>query len=87
MQFLSHTEWPMWFGYAAVAASIITCAMKTMIPLRLVSMVCNSLFITYGIFANVYPTLILNCILLPLNGLRLFQMRRPMSSHDEPQQR
>ena len=27
-------------------------------------------------FANVYPTLILNCILLPLNGLRLFQMRK-----------
>jgi CRP/FNR family cyclic AMP-dependent transcriptional regulator len=76
MDWISSVTWPQWFGYAAVLASIVTCAMKTMIPLRLVSMVCNSLFITYGIFANVYPTLILNCILLPLNGLRLFQMRK-----------
>ena len=76
MDWISSVTWPQWFGYAAVLASIVTCAMKTMIPLRVVSMVCNSLFITYGIFANVYPTLILNCILLPLNGLRLFQMRK-----------
>ena len=76
MDWISSVTWPQWFGYAAVLASIVICAMKTMIPLRVVSMVCNSLFITYGIFANVYPTLILNCILLPLNGLRLFQMRK-----------
>ena len=76
MDWISSVTWPQWFGYAAVLASVVTCAMKTMIPLRVVSMVCNSLFITYGIFANVYPTLILNCILLPLNGLRLFQMRK-----------
>ena len=76
MDWISSVSWPQWFGYAAVVASVVTCAMKTMIPLRVVSMVCNSLFIIYGIFGNVYPTLILNCILLPLNGLRLFQMQK-----------
>lgn len=76
MEILSHTEWPMWFGYAAVASSIITCAMKTMIPLRFVSMTCNALFIIYGFFGGVYPTLILNLVLLPLNTLRLQQMRK-----------
>ena len=76
MDWISSVTWPQWFGYAAVVASVITCAMKTMIPLRIVSMICNSLFITYGIFGSVYPTLILNSILLPLNGLRLFQMRK-----------
>jgi len=76
MDWISSVTWPQWFGYAAVVASVVTCAMKTMIPLRIVSMICNSLFIIYGVFAGVYPTLILNCILLPLNGLRLFQMRR-----------
>jgi CRP/FNR family cyclic AMP-dependent transcriptional regulator len=76
MDWISSVTWPQWFGYAAVVASVVTCAMKTMIPLRVVSMICNSLFIIYGVFAGVYPTLILNCILLPLNGLRLFQMRR-----------
>ena len=76
MQFLSHTEWPVWFGYAAVISSIITCAMKTMIPLRIVSMTCNTLFIIYGFFGGIYPTLVLNLVLLPLNTLRLHQMRK-----------
>ena len=76
MEFFRHTEWPMWFGYAAVVSSIITCAMKTMIPLRVVSMTCNALFIVYGFFNGVYPTLILNLILLPLNTVRLHQMRK-----------
>jgi len=76
MEFLKHTEWPMWFGYAAVASSIITCAMKTMIPLRVVSMTCNALFIIYGFFSGIYPTLILNLVLLPLNTVRLQQMRK-----------
>jgi CRP-like cAMP-binding protein len=76
MEFIRHTEWPMWFGYAAVASSIITCAMKTMIPLRVVSMTCNALFIIYGFFSGIYPTLILNLILLPLNTVRLQQMRK-----------
>ncbi|HEY7231032.1 MAG TPA: cyclic nucleotide-binding domain-containing protein [Pseudolabrys sp.] len=76
MQFLTHTEWPMWFGYAAVISSIITCAMKTMIPLRIVSMTCNTLFIIYGFFGGIYPTLVLNLVLLPLNTLRLHQMRK-----------
>jgi len=66
----------MWFGYAAVASSVITCAMKTMIPLRVVSMTCNALFIIYGFFSGIYPTLILNLILLPLNTVRLQQMRK-----------
>ncbi len=76
MDWIMGIEWPMWFGYAAVLASIVTCAMKTMIPLRIVSMICNSLFIIYGFFGAVYPTLALNAILMPLNGLRLFQMRK-----------
>ena len=76
MQFLSHSEWPIWFGFAAVISSIITCAMKTMIPLRIVSMICNSLFIIYGFFGGIYPTLVLNLVLLPLNTLRLHQMRK-----------
>jgi CRP/FNR family cyclic AMP-dependent transcriptional regulator len=76
MEFLKNTEWPTWFAYAAVVSSVITCAMKTMIPLRVVSMTCNALFIVYGFFGGIYPTLVLNLILLPLNTLRLHQMRK-----------
>jgi len=47
-----------------------------MIPLRIVSMTCNTLFIIYGFFGGIYPTLVLNLVLLPLNTLRLHQMRK-----------
>jgi Cyclic nucleotide-binding domain len=67
-------SWPMWFAYLAVASSILTSSMKTMVPLRIVSMLCNSCFIIYGYFATVYPTLVLNLVLLPLNAARLYQM-------------
>jgi Cyclic nucleotide-binding domain len=76
MEYFQNIHWPMWFGYAAVVTSVVTCAMKTMIPLRIVSMVCNTLFIVYGFFGAVYPTFLLNLILLPLNTLRLQEMRK-----------
>ena len=60
----------------AVMTNIVGYLMKTMIPLRLVAMTTNMLFIAYTTMAMVYPTLILNCILLPMNALRFFQMKR-----------
>jgi hypothetical protein len=75
-------HWSMWFGYLAAASSIVTCAMRTMVPLRIVSMVCNSCFIVYGIFDDIYPTLMLNSVLLPLNGVRLFQIKRMLTQVD-----
>lgn len=56
--------------------------MKTMIPLRIIAIVSNLAFIIYsllglkyGIFAKVYPILILHSLLLPLNILRLYQIK------------
>jgi CRP/FNR family transcriptional regulator, cyclic AMP receptor protein len=57
--------------------------MKTMIPLRIVAIFSNVAFITYallgleyGVFGSVYPILALHSCLLPLNVLRLRQLRR-----------
>lgn len=74
MGFLANTEWFLYLGYAAVVSSIITSYMKTMIPLRVVSMICNTLFVIYAFAGHVYPTLFLNMILLPLNAWRLWEM-------------
>ena len=68
---------------AAVITNIIGYLMKTMIPLRLVAMTTNCLFITYSAMATVYPTLILNCILLPINAMRFFQMKRLIKQVNE----
>ena len=57
--------------------------MKTMIPLRVVAIASNVAFISYallglkyGIFGRVYPILVLHAALLPLNVVRLREMRR-----------
>lgn len=64
------------FAAAAVILNIVGYLMKTMIPLRMVAMVTNCLFITWSTLAAVYPTLLLNMILLPINALRFYQMKR-----------
>jgi CRP/FNR family cyclic AMP-dependent transcriptional regulator len=57
--------------------------MKTMIPLRIVAIASNVAFVTYallglryGIFGRVYPILVLHASLLPLNVLRLREIKR-----------
>lgn len=67
----------------AVITNIVGYMMKTMIPLRLIAMTTNSLFITWSLLVAVYPTLILNCILLPINALRFFQMKRLIKQVNE----
>lgn len=73
---LADVDIVMIFAAAAVILNIIGYLMKTMIPLRMVAMVTNCLFITWSTLAAVYPTLVLNMILLPINALRFYQMKR-----------
>jgi len=63
-------------GYAASAAVLATFCMSTMIPLRIIALGSNVLFIAYGYFDHLYPVLILHIILLPVNALRLVQLQR-----------
>jgi CRP/FNR family transcriptional regulator, cyclic AMP receptor protein len=64
--------------------------MKTMIPLRLVAIASNVAFVTYallglkyGIFGRVYPILVLHSALLPLNVVRLGQIRTLIDAVNE----
>lgn len=61
-------------GYLATAFNIAAYSMRTMIPLRILAIISNCVFIVYGATAGVYPILILHAILLPLNAWRLRQM-------------
>src|SRR5439155_15616447 len=77
---------PMLIVIAAWVAAILVFSsffMKTMIPLRMVAITSNAAFVTYallglkyGIFGRVYPILVLHSSLLPLNVLRLRQIKR-----------
>lgn len=63
-------------GFAAGGLYIASHYMKTMVPLRICEIVSNALFIVYGFLYPSLPTLFLYGILIPLNGLRLYEMLR-----------
>jgi CRP/FNR family transcriptional regulator, cyclic AMP receptor protein len=67
-------SWPEALGYVGAILSISANSMRTMIPLRCVGILTNCTFITYGFLCAVYPTLIVNLVVLPINALRLRQM-------------
>jgi CRP/FNR family transcriptional regulator, cyclic AMP receptor protein len=69
-------SWVTLLGYAASAAVLATFCMSTMIPLRVVALASNVLFMSYGYFDHLYPVLLLHALLLPINGLRLLQFHR-----------
>jgi CRP/FNR family transcriptional regulator, cyclic AMP receptor protein len=70
-------------GYAAAACVFVTFYMKTMVSLRIAGIVSNFLFIGYGYAVDAYPVLFLHLVLLPLNLLRLHQMRRLIKQIEE----
>jgi hypothetical protein len=61
-------------GWSAGAMVLATFYLKTMIPLRVVAIASNVAFAAYGVLAGATPILVLHCLLLPLNALRLHQM-------------
>lgn len=63
-------------AYAGILLTVVQYWMKTMIPLRVVGIVTNVLFLFYAGLAGILPTFLLNCIVLPLNIYRVHEMRQ-----------
>jgi hypothetical protein len=63
-------------GYLASALVFATFTMEAMLPLRLVAIASNVMFIAYGHLAGATPILLLHAGLLPLNAWRLCQKLR-----------
>jgi hypothetical protein len=63
-------------GYAAASAVLATFLMRSMGPLRLVAILSNILFLSYGYLADIHPVLFLHAALLPINIARLAGHRR-----------
>ena len=62
-------------GYAASATVLATFCMSTMIPLRVTAILSNILFGLFGLWAHIYPVMLLHLILFPVNIVRLVQIR------------
>jgi hypothetical protein len=63
-------------GYFAAGMVFVAFGMKEMVPLRVVAMLSNLAFVTYGLGLDLAPVWLLHAVLLPLNGWRLVQALR-----------
>ena len=73
-------------GYAASCAVLATFLSRTMVPLRLIAIVSNVLFLLYGYFDHILPVMLLHMALLPINAWKLV-VKRPglnVTSHTLP---
>lgn len=61
-------------GYIAAFLVFLTFSMKTMVRLRIIGIVSNIFFISYGYLDHATPVLILHSVLLPMNIFRLRQI-------------
>jgi CRP/FNR family cyclic AMP-dependent transcriptional regulator len=69
-----HMTWGEAMGYVGALFVFATYSMKTMIPLRAMGIASNVIMLVYASTEGLYPTLFLHGVLLPLNGVRLYQM-------------
>jgi CRP/FNR family cyclic AMP-dependent transcriptional regulator len=63
-------------GLLAVGFSFASFVMKSMRPLRAIALVSNVCFMAYGYVEGLWPTLLLNGLLLPVNAFRLLQINK-----------
>lgn len=63
-------------GLLAAALYFTSYVMKRMLPLRAVALASNVCFIAYGLVHMSLPELVLHCVLLPLNALRMWEIRK-----------
>ncbi|MEN0002279.1 MAG: cyclic nucleotide-binding domain-containing protein [Pseudomonadota bacterium] len=68
------TFWIELIGWLASALTIATYAMNTMIPLRVLALGSSLLFIFYAATLQLWPLLVMEAILLPINIYRLWQI-------------
>jgi len=83
MRLLVNVSWVELSGYVASLLVFVAFYMKTMIPLRVVAILSNVVFIIYAVGGHLYPVLILHAVVLPLNCIRLRQMRALVSKVHE----
>jgi hypothetical protein len=61
-------------GLMGAVFFVATLLMRTIVPLRVAALISDVFFIGYGVLANSTTTFILYSLLLPINGIRLYQM-------------
>jgi hypothetical protein len=68
--------WIDFVGYLAALTVLATFCMDTIVPLRGLAIASNVLFILYGIAGHLYPVFFLHAVLLPVNIVKIVQLRQ-----------
>jgi hypothetical protein len=63
-------------GFIGAGLMVVTLAMRTMIPLRVVGIVSSACQIAFALLAGILPMLVQHSILLPMNIYRLYEQMR-----------
>ncbi|MCJ2015511.1 Crp/Fnr family transcriptional regulator [Methylobacterium sp. J-076] len=69
-------NWIEAIGYLGTALTIAASAMSTMIPLRIISLCASCAVATYGFLIGSMPVVLTECIQIPFNAYRLWEMVR-----------
>ena len=77
-------RWLDLLGFAAAAAVLAGFCMNSIRHLRMAALASNVLFVLYGLFAHIYPVVILHIILVPINLQKLHRIKSEVYSA-EPQ--
>jgi hypothetical protein len=68
-------RWLDLLGFAAAAAVLAGFCMNSIRHLRIAALASNVLFVLYGLFAHIYPVVILHIILVPVNLQKLHRIK------------
>lgn len=71
-------NWVELIGYGSTALTIATYSMKTIVPLRVVSIATSFFSIAYASILGIWPMLLTSLVVLPLNSIRLYQILKLM---------
>ena len=63
-------------GLVGALLSIVSYTMKNMMGLRMVALASNTLFFAFGIIEGSLPSIVLNLVLIPLNLIRVIEIRQ-----------
>ncbi|HEY0524403.1 MAG TPA: cyclic nucleotide-binding domain-containing protein [Stellaceae bacterium] len=73
---MTSSVWVDAVGYLGAATTLIGASRKTMISLRAFAIGSNLCSLVYAVACGVWPSLVVNAVLLPFNIHRLIEMRR-----------
>lgn len=67
-------------GYCGTLTTVATYSMRSIVPLRIASIASSVFYLIYASAMGVWPMLLTELVILPINCLRLYQALQPEPS-------